>query len=65
MESKNFVRSDSNKGAIINIDNEGLSAYKRQRQLLRDNQENDIRMKKIESSLEELKSIVLKIANGK
>lgn len=60
-----FVRSNENKGAILNVDNEGLNNYRKQRQLLRDLGNQDLRMKKIESSIEELKDLVLKLANGR
>ena len=65
MHGSSFIKSKENGGAIINVNNEALDAYKRQRQLLNDKKNNDERLNKLEDSIQELKEIVLKLANGK
>jgi hypothetical protein len=56
--TKDFQRSGINKGAIINVDNEGLQAYKRQRQLMKNLGSQEDRISKIESDIGEVKDLL-------
>ena len=58
MKTKDFVRSESNPGAILNIDNSGLQAYKRHREVLRSVGTHEERIKKIESDIGEVKDLL-------
>ena len=60
-----FIRSDRNSGAVINRDNSGLAAYKRNREVMRNIGTHEERIKKIESSLDDIKGLLTKlIENG-
>jgi len=61
MKTKEFVRNDVNPGAIVNIDNTGLSAYKRQREIMRNVGTHEERIKKIENTLDDIKGLLVKI----
>ena len=64
MESE-FIRSDKNSGAVLNRDNSGLAAYKRNREVMRNIGTHEERIKKIESSLDDIKGLLTKlIENG-
>jgi|688.fasta_scaffold375132_2 hypothetical protein len=58
MKTKEFVRSENNPGAILNIDNSGLQAYKRHREILRNVGTHEDRIKKIESDIGEVKELL-------
>jgi hypothetical protein len=58
MQTKDFARSTKNAGALINTDNEGLQAYKRQRALLRNIGSQEERISKIESDIGEVKDLL-------
>jgi hypothetical protein len=58
MQTKDFARSTKNTGALINTDNEGLQAYKRQRALLRNIGSQEERISKIESDIGEVKDLL-------
>jgi t-SNARE complex subunit (syntaxin) len=58
MKSKDFVRSDSNPGAILNVDNAGLQSYKRHREILRNVGTHEDRIKKIENDIGEVKDLL-------
>lgn len=55
MKTKDFIRQPSNPGAILNVDNSGLQAYKRQRELMRRNINNDSRIEKLETEMSDIK----------
>lgn len=60
-----FIRSDKNSGAVLNRDNSGLAAYKRNREVMRNIGTHEERIKKIESSLDDIKGLLTKlIENG-
>jgi len=60
-----FIRSDKNSGAVLNRDNSGLAAYKRNREVMRNVGTHEERIKKIESSLDDIKGLLTKlIENG-
>lgn len=66
METKEYIRQQNNKAALLNIDNTGLAAYKRQREVMRNVSTHEERIKKIESNIDEVKSLLLQlIENGK
>ena len=56
-----FIRSDKNSGAVLNRDNSGLAAYKRNREVMRNIGTHEERIKKIESSLDDIKTMLTKI----
>jgi len=58
MKSKDFVRSESNPGAILNVDNAGLQSYKRHREILRNVGTHEDRIKKIENDIGEVKDLL-------
>ena len=55
MKTKDFVRQESNPGAILNVDNSGLQAYRRQREIMRNNANNAERISKLESDMSDIK----------
>lgn len=61
MKTKDFVRLKDNKGALVNVDNSGLDAYRRQRELMRNLSTHEDRIKNIESSLDDIKSMLIKV----
>lgn len=61
MKTKEFVRQENNPGALVNIDNSGLTAYKRQREIMRNVGTHEERIKKIENSLDDIKNLLLKV----
>lgn len=66
METKDYVRQQNNKAALLNVDNTGLAAYKRQREVMRNVSTHEERIKKIESSIDEVKNLLLQLVeNGK
>mgnify|MGYP003335868525 FL=1 len=66
MKTKDFVRSENNPGAILNVDNSGLAAYRRQRSIMRNVGTHEERIQKIESSLDDIKDLLTKLLeNGK
>lgn len=65
-----FVRSDSNKGALINVQNENLTLYKKQRKHLSElnNKIHKINtlekeIHDIKSDMSEIKELLLKVVN--
>lgn len=66
METKEYIRQQNNKAALLNVDNTGLNAYKRQRETIRNLSTHEERIKKIENSIDEVKSLLLQLVeNGK
>jgi len=66
METKDYIRQKNNKAALLNVDSTGLAAYKRQRETMRSLSTHEERIKKIESSIDEVKSLLLQLVeNGK
>jgi len=61
MKTKEFNRLETNPGAIINVDNSGLSAYRRQREIMRNIGTHEDRIKNIESSLDDIKGLLTKL----
>lgn len=58
---EDFVRSEKNSGAILNVDNSGLANYRRQREIMRNVSTHDERLKKVESSLDDIKGLLTKL----
>lgn len=66
METKEYIRQKNNPGALLNVDNTGLAAYKRQREIMRNVTTHEDRIKKIESSIDEVKALLMQLVeNGK
>lgn len=61
MSDKQFVRSEKNPGAVLNVDNTGLAAYRKQREIMRNVGTHEERIQKIESSLEDIKGLLTKL----
>jgi len=61
MKTKEFNRLETNPGAIINVDNSGLIAYRRQREIMRNIGTHEERIKNIESSLDDIKGLLTKL----
>jgi hypothetical protein len=61
MFTKEFVRQKDNPGALLNIDNAGLENYKSKRKLMAVIKEQDEKINKLESSLEEIKKMLVNI----
>jgi hypothetical protein len=61
MKTKDFARSENNPGALINVDNSGLSAYKRQREIMRNVGTHEERIKKIETTLDDIKGLLIRV----
>ena len=51
MKTKDFIRAEDNPGVILNVDNSGLSAYRRQREIMRNVSTHEERIKKIENNI--------------
>jgi len=49
---------DSESGAILNVDNAKLDAYKKQKQFLENNMRNSERISKVETDLNEIKEML-------
>lgn len=64
-KTKEFKRSESNPGALLNTDNSALKAYKQHRETLRKNAKFAERLEKVESCLDEIKQLLLKVVDGK
>jgi hypothetical protein len=52
------IVKDPNSGAILNVDNRKLSAYKKQKQMMIDGMKNAERIQKVEQDLEEIKNML-------
>lgn len=65
MKSKDFVRSESNPGAILNVDNTGLAAYRRQREIMRNVGTHEDRIKQIENDIGEVKDLLRQLVDGR
>lgn len=61
METNEFARQKDNKAALVNVDNSGLSAYKRQREIMRNVGTHEERIKKIETALDDIKGLLIKV----
>jgi len=59
--NKDFVRSETNKGAILNVNNEALAAYKRAREIRWKTEEQGKKINKVEEELSEIKILLQKI----
>jgi hypothetical protein len=61
MKTKEYERQEDNPGALINCDNSGLAAYRRQREIMRNVGTHEERIKNIESSLDDIKNLLIKV----
>lgn len=55
------MRSEQNPGAVVNVNNEALAAYRRQREVMRNVGTHEERIAKIENSLDDIKNLLVKI----
>ena len=60
-----FMRSDKNPGAVLNKDNTGLAAYRRQRAIMSNVSTHEERIQKIESSLDDIKNMLIQVLESK
>jgi len=56
-----FVRSESNPGAILNVDNTALDAYKRQKKLMKNLTTHEDRLVKVEETMKDVKMLLEKL----
>jgi len=61
MSSRDFMRSETNKGALLNTNNEALAAYKRARELRWKTEDQEDKITKVEEELSEIKQLLQKI----
>lgn len=61
METKEFIRQKNNQGALLNVDYSGLKNYKNKRNMLATVKNQEERIDRLESSLEEIKGLLVKI----
>lgn len=52
------IVKDPNSGAVLNVDNRKLTAYKKQKQFMIESMKNHERIQKVENDLEEIKSML-------
>ena len=62
VEAPDFV-IDEDRGALLNTNNKGLQAYRQQRIIAQKNREMQARMTRLESSVDELKALLIKALN--
>jgi len=55
-----FVKDPSN-GAVLNVDTEKLSAYKKQKQFYENNKKNSERIEKLENDIGDIKEMLQKL----
>jgi hypothetical protein len=55
------MRSETNKGALLNTNNEALAAYKRARELRWKTEDQEDKITKVEEELSEIKQLLQKI----
>lgn len=60
METKEYIRQSNNPGALLNVDYAGLKSYKNKRKMAITIKEQEEKISKLESSLEEVKSLLVK-----
>lgn len=61
-EAPDFI-VDEDRGALLNTNQKGLQAYRLQREEARRNRAMHARMEKLESSVDELKNLLIKALN--
>ena len=55
------LSKDLKTGAILNIDNSRLAAYKKQKSILNNSKQLEDRINKIENSIDELKTLLIEV----
>jgi hypothetical protein len=60
MKTKEFIRQQNNPGALINIDNAGLQAYKNNKKTSMVLKIHEEKIKVLEKNIEELKQFLAK-----
>lgn len=61
MITKEYKRQRSNPGALINVDYEGLEQYRNKRKMKITLKEQEQKIAKLESSVEEIKGMLIKL----
>lgn len=56
-----FVRSNTNSGAVLNVDNAGLEAYRRNREVMRKVYTHEDRLVKVEETMNDVKMLLEKL----
>lgn len=56
-----FVRSKTNPGAVLNTDNSGLEAYRRNREVMRKVYTHEDRLVKVEETMNDVKTLLEKL----
>lgn len=56
-----FVRSNTNPGAVLNVDNEALENYRRYRASMHEIFTHENRLKKVEQTMDDVKSLLEKL----
>ncbi len=56
-----FVRSNTNPGAVLNTDNAGLEAYRRNRETMRKVYTHEDRLLKVEETMNDVKTLLEKL----
>jgi hypothetical protein len=62
---KDYIRSKTNSGAMLNTDNDSLLAYKRQRNLMRNVGSQTERINKMENDINEVKVLLQQLLEKK
>lgn len=61
VEDNENLRRDKNTNAVLNVDNSGLVAYRKQREQLKKMKHSASKIEKLESDVQEIKSLLLKL----
>ena len=56
-----YMRQDSNNGAMLNVDNSSLEAYKKQRELKNSMRNYNSRLDNLEITVKEIKDLLTKV----
>jgi len=60
MKTKEFVRQENNPGALLNVDNAGLEAYRNKKRTEGTLRSHEEKIKVLEKNIEELKEFLAK-----
>jgi hypothetical protein len=62
-----YIRSNTNPGAVLNIDNSGLEAYRRHREMMKKVYTHEDRLMSVEQTMNDVKTLLEKLLeqNGK
>jgi hypothetical protein len=60
-----FIRSKNNPGAVLNVDNSGLEAYRRHRDMMKKVYTHEDRLISVEQTMNDVKSLLEKLLEQK